>query len=94
MNDILLINRINHNDFSSEKKKVFFQIGLINLPKVKNKLMDIIDSNRLIDKEDVIYKYNGIEVNILTQSIPILVKLLSENNIPLYGVFAIYNPKL
>lgn len=94
MNDILLINRINHNDFSSEKKNVFFQIGLINLPKVKNKLMDIIDSNRLIDKEDVIYKYNGIEVNILTQSIPILVKLLSENNIPLYGVFAIYNPKL
>lgn len=94
MNDVFLVNKINHKDFSSEKLKVFFQIGGINLPKIKNKLIDLVDFNRLIDKKDIVYKYNGIEVNILTQSIPILAKLLSENNIPIYGVYAIYDPKL
>ncbi|MGM0396274.1 MAG: hypothetical protein ACQEP4_04395 [Bacillota bacterium] len=94
MNDILLVNRINHKDFTSEKQKVFFQIGEIHLPRVETKLMDLIDSSRLIDEKDVLYKYNGFEVDILTQSIPILVKILCENNIPIYGVYAIYNPKL
>ncbi len=94
MNDILLVNRINHKDFSGEKQKVFFQVGEMHLPRVEGKLMDLIGSSRLIDEKDVMYKYNGFEVDILTQSIPILVKLLAENNIPIYGVYAVYNPKL
>lgn len=93
MNDTLLINRIDHRDYSSKRNTVFFQIGNMHQPRIERRLMDLINNNRLIDEEDVVYKYNGIEVYILTQSIPILVKLLSENNIPVYGVYAIYNPR-
>ena len=90
MNDTLLINRIDHRDYSSKRNTVFFQIGNMHQPRIERRLMDLINNNRLINEEDVVYKYNGIEVYILTQSIPILVKLLSENNIPVYGVYAIY----
>ena len=94
MNNILLVNKINHKDYSSQKQKVFFQIGGIHVPKVEGRLMELIGNSRLIDEKDVVYKYNGVEVNILTQSIPILVKILAENNIPIFGVYAIYIPIL
>lgn len=92
MNKTMLINRINHKDYSGEKKKVFFLIGDINTPSVKQKLMDILDNSRIIDKSEVVYKYNGVELGILIQSIPIIIKLLSDSNIDIYGVHAVYNP--
>lgn len=92
MNKILLINRLNDKDYSGEKKKIFFLIGEMNNPSVKQKLMDILDNSRIIDKSDVVYKYNGVELGILVQSIPIIIKLLSDSNINVYSVYAIYNP--
>ena len=94
MNEILLVNRINHKDYSGKRQKVFFQIGGMNLPKVEENLMKIISQSRLVDREDVILKYNGVELNILTQSIPIIIKLMSESNLSMYSVYAVYDPKL
>jgi Fe-S cluster assembly iron-binding protein IscA len=94
MNEILLINRIDHRDYSGKKQKIFFQIGGMNLPRVEESLSRLIGQSRLVEKDDIVFKYNGVELNILTQSIPILMKLMIENNLSLYSVYAIYDPKL
>lgn len=94
MNEILLINRIDHRDYSGKKQKIFFQIGGMNLPRVEESLSRLIGQSRLAEKDDIVFKYNGVELNILTQSIPILMKLMIENNLSLYSVYAIYDPKL
>ncbi len=94
MNDILLVNKINPKDYSTKKQKVFFQIGGVNLPKNEERLHNVLKSSRLVSQEDVIYKYNGIEINVLVQSIPIIIRLLSENNISVYSVYGIYDPRL
>ncbi|MDX9916404.1 MAG: hypothetical protein RBT15_00130 [Gudongella sp.] len=92
MNEILLINRVNFKDYSGKKQRVFFLIGGMNLPKVEETLAQILDSSRLVDKEDVVFKYNGVEVSILTQSIPILIKAMSDHNLSLYSVYSPYDP--
>ncbi|GEM_PF-499525 len=93
MNDVLLINKINHNDYTKEKKRVFFLIGQINTPRVKEELMDLLSSTKLVDMSELVLKYNGVEVEILVQSIPIMIKLLSDANIDIYSVYPIYNPE-
>ncbi len=94
MNDILLVNKINPKDYSSKKQRLFLQIGGIQLPKIEERLQSVLKSSRLVDSNDIIYKYDGIEINILVQSIPIIIRLLSENNISIYSVYGIYDPKL
>lgn len=94
MNEILLVNRINHKDYSGKKQKVFFQIGGMNLPKVEETLLNLLGQSRLVEREDSILKYNGVELNILTQSIPIIIRLFAENNLSVYSVYAVYDPKL
>ncbi|MDY0234910.1 MAG: hypothetical protein RBR71_02710 [Gudongella sp.] len=92
MNNILLINRINPKDYTGNKVKVFFLIGEINNASIKQNLMDLLDDSRVVDKSEIVYKYNGVELGILVQSIPIILKLLADSNISVYGVYAIYNP--
>ena len=94
MNNISLINRINNIDYSGRKKKVFFLIGEMETAPVKQRLMDILDTARIVDKSEIVYKYNGVELGILIQSIPIIIKLLSDADINIYGVYAIYNPEI
>lgn len=94
MNDILLVNKVNPKDYSSKKQRLFLQIGGIQLPKIEERLQSVLKSSRLVDSNDIIYKYDGIEINILVQSIPIIIRLLSENNISIYSVYGIYDPKL
>lgn len=93
MNEILLINRIDHKDYSGKKQRIFFQIGGMNLPKVEENLTSVLNLSRLVEKEDIIFKYNGVELNILTQSIPIIVKLMTESNLSIYSVYAVYDPR-
>lgn len=92
MNKILLINRLNPQDYTNIKKKVFFTIGGINLPKVENQLIDILHKSEIVGERDAIYKYNGVELNITVQQIPTIIKLLSSHNIQIYSVFEIYDP--
>lgn len=94
MNEILLINRINPKDFSNDKKRVCFIIGKMDIPSVENKLIELLNKSEKIDKKDITYKYNGVELVITTQEIPIIVKLLTSNNISIYSIFEVYNPKL
>lgn len=94
MNKILLINRLNPQDFTNKKKKVCFIIGGMNVPSMENKLVDLLNKSDLLERKDIFYKYNGVELNISTQQIPIVVKLLTTNNIPIYNIYQVYDPDL
>ena len=93
MNKILLISRINPQDQTEEKKKIFFSIGGMNITAVENKIIDTLSNSEFINQDDLVLKYNGIELNINTQTIPKIIKLLSEADIEIYNVFQLYNPE-
>ena len=92
MNKILLIDRIDPSNLSNRKNKVFFIIGGMNVPIIENKLIDTINESDFIDPNDMVLKYNGIELNISVREIPKVVKLLTDENFSIYGVYQIYNP--
>lgn len=94
MNDILLINKISPQDYSNEKKKVFFLLGGMNISKIENKVVDVLHNEGKIDLKDIVLKYNGVELNITTQDIPNIVKLLCKENISIYSIYQVYNPDL
>ena len=92
MNKILLINRIDPHDYSHTKKKIFFMIGGMDVPAVENKLIDTINDSGIIEPNDMVLKYNGIELNISVQEIPVIIKLLINKNFSIYGIYQLYNP--
>lgn len=92
MNKILLISRLNPEDYTDEKKKIFFSIGGMNITSVENKIIDILNTSNIVAANDLVLKYNGIELNIATQEIPEVIKLLSQEDIKIYNVFQLYNP--
>ncbi|NMB06879.1 MAG: hypothetical protein GX981_00655 [Tissierellia bacterium] len=92
MNKILLINRINPRDYSNTKEKIFFMIGGMDVPSIENKLIDTINESNMIEPDDMVLKYNGIELNITVQQIPTMVELLTRENFSIYGIYQIYNP--
>ncbi len=94
MNDILLISRLSPQDYSNEKRKVFFVLGCMNISKIENKVVDILHNESKVDLKDIIVKYNGVELNIPTQEIPNIIKHLCKENISIYSIFQIYNPDL
>lgn len=94
MNDILLINKISPQDYSNEKKKVFFLLGGMNISKIENKVVDVLHNEGKIDLKDIVLKYNGVELNIATQDIPNIVKLLCKENISIYSIYQVYNPDI
>ncbi|MCK9443323.1 MAG: hypothetical protein M0Q14_02130 [Tissierellaceae bacterium] len=94
MNKIMLISKLNPQDYTEEKRKVFFSLGGMNIPSVENRIIDILQNSGLIGLNDIILKYNGIELNITTQQIPSIIRLLCEENISIYSIYQFYNPDL
>lgn len=92
MNKILLINRIDPQDYSNTKNKVFIMIGGMNIPAVENRLIDVINDSNIVEPDDMVLKYNGIELNITIQQIPAIVKLLCDESFSIYGIYKLYNP--
>ena len=92
MNKTLLINSINTQDFTNLKKNIFFLIGDLNIPEVDNKLINILNKTDLVDKNDMVFKYNGVELNITVQTIPAIISLLIKEDLSIYSVFQTYDP--
>lgn len=94
MNKTLLINRINPQDFTKQEKRIFFLIGEINVPEIEDRLIKTLNDLDFLDRDDIIYKYNGVELNIDSQTIPKIIKILSEKDLKIYSVYEIYDPKI
>lgn len=93
MNKILLINRLSPNEYSDAKDKVFFLIGKMNKPSAENKLIDVLNKSEVVKCEDILLKYNGVELYINTQQIPTIVKILVDEEFDIYGIYQLYNPE-
>lgn len=94
MNKIMLISKLNPQDYTEDKKKIFFSLGGMNIPTIENKIIDVLHKSGLVGLNDIVLKYNGIELNITTQQIPNIVKLLCNENISIYSIYQFYNPDL
>ena len=94
MNNILLINRLNPNDMTTEKKKMFFLLGDMNFSATENKLKETLDEIDILKKEDIIYKYNGVVLDITTQQIPKIIKIFLEKEFSIYSIYELYTPEL
>lgn len=93
MNKILLINRLNPEEDSHIKNKVFFMIGGMKKPSAENRLIDVINESGVVECEDIVLKYNGVELYISIQEIPTIVKTLVNKNFDIYGIYQLYNPE-
>lgn len=94
MNKIMLINRINPNDNSKEKKKIFFALSGMDKVEVENKIMDALHKGGFLEEDNLVLKYNGIQLKITSQQIPEVVKLLVKEDVGIYNIYELYNPKL
>lgn len=90
----LLVSRVNPQDFTGIKKKVFFLIGDMNNPEIENKLARVIRESEFFDIQDTVYKYNGVELTIEVQKIPQVIKLLSKEDFSIFSVYEVYSPDL
>jgi len=93
MNKTLLINRINPKDESGEKKQIFFNIGNIVADlHIENKILDLLTTTNIVDRKNIIVRYNGIELHLYIKDIPKIIKLLANADVEIYSVFEIYTP--
>lgn len=90
MNKTLLINELNTTDVSDREIEVFFLIGKMN--DVRDRLMDLLNSPESDYCGKCLFKYNGFEISISIKNIPKVVKLLTDNEIEIYGVYGLFDP--
>lgn len=94
LNDTLLISRINPQDYSNTKKKIFFLIGKLNIPNEEKLISSVLKNVNTLEETDIVYKYNGVELNIEIKQIPKIISVLCKNNIDVFSIFETYNPGL
>lgn len=94
MNNILLINRQDPTDESKIKKKIFFLLGEMNFSTTETKLKELLDKIDILEKGDIIYKYNGVVLNITTRQIPKVIKTLVNEDFSIYSIYELYTPGL
>ena len=92
MNKVLLINRINTKNFQEEKKRIFFLIADIEKDNNENYLMDTLNKVDFLIKENIVYKYNGVEISMQEQNIPRVIKTLIKADIDIYSIYELYDP--
>ncbi len=76
-----------------KRRRSFFILGGMNIPTVEEKLINILNESGILGVDDILYKYNGVELDISVQQIPVIIKLLTNNNISIYSVYEIYDPE-
>lgn len=89
----LLINKINPQDFTKGKKRMFFLIGDMNILATEDRLVKLLNKSGLLEISDILFKYNGIELSIDVQTIPEIVKLLAKENFSIYSIYEVYSPE-
>lgn len=94
MNKIILINRLSPDIEFEDKKWIFFMIGGMGKLDVEERLVDTIDSMDFVSSEEVIFKYNGVTMNIKTKEIPKVSRVLMKNHFDIYSIYEIYNPEV
>ena len=61
---------------------------------VPGRSQDEFAQDFILKKEDIIYKYNGVVLDITTQQIPYIVKVLIDEKFSIYSIYELYTPEL
>ena len=90
----LLVNKVNPQDTTGIKKRIFFLLGDIISSAKELRLIEILNHSDFLDVQDTVYKYNGVELNMDVQKIPEIVKVLAKEDFSIYSIYEIYTPDL
>ena len=92
MNKVLLINRINTKVFKEDKRRIFFLIGDMEKDNNEIYLMDTLNKVEFLIKENIVYKYNGVEICMQEKNVPEVIKTLVQAGIDIYSIYELYDP--
>lgn len=91
MNDVLLINRITPGETPKRARNMTFILGDMHDTLFTEKVADLIRETGFVLDENVILKYNGVEIRMLEQNIPEMIRIFNQNGINVYGVYHLYS---
>ena len=92
MNDVLLINRIDVQKEYDKKKKIFFIVDYKSEDYSEYNIVKLLSSLDGIKSEDIVFRYNGFQIQTEIRNIPAILKALIEEKVPVYSVFEMYTP--
>ncbi len=92
MNDVLLINRIDVQKEYDKKKKVFFIVDYKSEDYSEYNIVKILCGLEDISSEDIVFRYNGFQIQTEIRNIPAILKALIDEKVPVYSVFEMYTP--
>ena len=91
MNDVLLINRIIPGGTPEKARNMTFILGDMHDIQFADKVADLIQETGFSFDENVILKYNGVEIRMLEQDIPEMIRIFNQKGIDVYGVYHLYS---
>lgn len=92
MNDVLLINRIDVQKEFDKKKKIFFIVDYKSEDYSEYNIVKLLSSLENIKSEDIVFRYNGFQIQTEIRNIPAILKVLMDEKVPVYSVFEMYTP--
>ncbi len=92
MNDILLIEKINLHAVNNPIYEMYYVLGNMSSRELSLQIIELVDKCEYLNKEDILFKKDGLKVKIRLDNIPKLTKLLAENGVLIYSVYRTYNP--
>ena len=92
MNDVLLINRIDVQKEFDKKKKIFFIVDYKSEDYSDYNIVKLLSSLENIKSEDIVFRYNGFQIQTEIRNIPAILKALMDEKVPVYSVFEMYTP--
>lgn len=92
MNDVLLINRIDVQKEFDKKKKIFFIVDYKSEDYSEYNMVKLLSSLENIRSEDIVFRYNGFQIQTEIRNIPAILKALMDEKVPVYSVFEMYTP--
>lgn len=92
MNDVLLINRIDVQKEYDKKKKVFFIVDYKSEDYSEYNIVKILCGLEGISSEDIVFRYNGFQIQTEIRNIPAILRALIDEKVPVYSVFEMYTP--
>lgn len=92
MNDVLLINRIDVQKEFDKKKKIFFIVDYKSEDYSEYNIVKLLSSLEDIKSEDIVFRYNGFQIQTEIRNIPAILKALMDEKVPVYSVFEMYTP--
>lgn len=90
MNDVLLIYRNIPGETPEKVRDMTFILGDMHDIQFADKVADLIRDTGFALDENVILKYNGVEIRMLERDVPEMIRVFISNDVDVYGVYHLY----